>query len=65
MHFVNIQTHKLLLDSFEREYYRSTKTDRFALHKNYRKAVKRRQSSYVNSVNRFPPKHEDKYIRLD
>jgi len=33
MHFTKIQTHKLLTDSFEREYYQSTKTDRFALYK--------------------------------
>lgn len=41
MPFMKIQTHKSLLDSSEREHFPSTKTDTFALYKNYRKAVKR------------------------
>lgn len=33
MHIIKMQTHKLLLDSFERECYQASKTDRFALYK--------------------------------
>lgn len=33
MHIIRMQTRKLLLDSFERESYQSSKTDRFALYK--------------------------------
>lgn len=59
MHFIKIQMDKQLPDSFEREYWLSTTTDKFALNKNYRKAVKRRQLSYVNFVHRFP-NHKDR-----
>lgn len=59
MYFIKIQTHKQLPDSFEREYQQSTTTDRFALNKNYRKAVKRRQLLHVNFANRFP-NHKDR-----